>query len=128
VKETKQIQPTNAELEVLEILWRLKKASVRDVYDAILVNKECVYTSTLKIMQKMQAKGLIGRSVDNQKHEYFALVEEVDVRNNHVQELLNKFFNGSYANLALHALGNSSKGENLDELIELVNKLKQDKH
>ncbi|HEY2583430.1 MAG TPA: BlaI/MecI/CopY family transcriptional regulator [Mucilaginibacter sp.] len=128
MKETKQIQPTNAELEVLEILWQKKKASVREVYDTILLNKECVYTSTLKIMQKMQTKGLIGRTVDNQKHEYYALVEEANVRNTYVQDMINKFFKGSYSNLALHALGNSEKGKNVDELIELVNKLKQDKN
>ena len=127
MEETKKIQPTNAELEVLEILWQKKKATVREVYDTILQNKECVYTSTLKIMQKMQTKGLIGRTVDNQKHEYYALAEEASIRNNYVQELINKFFKGSYSSLALHALGKSAKDENADELMELVKKLKQDK-
>jgi predicted transcriptional regulator len=127
MKETKRNPPTNAELEVLEILWEKKKATVREVYDTISANKECVYTSTLKIMQKMSAKGLIGRTVDNQKHEYYALVEEASIRSNFVKEIINKFFNGSYSQLALHALGNSSSDENIEELQELVNKLKNAK-
>jgi BlaI family transcriptional regulator, penicillinase repressor len=125
--EENKNQPTNAELEVLEILWKRKKATVREVYDTIRQNKDCVYTSTLKIMQKMSAKGLIGRTVDNQKHEYFPLVEETIIRNKYVSELINKFFKGSYAKLALHALGKSSTDENIEELIEMVNQLKKDK-
>ena len=75
----------------------------------------------------MSAKGLIGRTVDNHKHEYFSLLEETEVRNNFVKDLINKFFKGSYSNLALHALGNSSTDENIEELAELVDKLKNDK-
>jgi BlaI family penicillinase repressor len=127
MKELKRNPPTNAELEVLEILWKNKKATVREVYDIISANKDSVYTTTLKIMQKMNAKGLIGRTVDNQKHEYFSLVEETEVRNNFVKDLLNKFFRGSYSNLALHALGNSSTDENIEELTALINKLKEGK-
>ena len=111
----------------MEILWEKKKATVREVYDAISTNKECVYTTTLKIMQKMSAKGLIGRTIENQSHIYFALVEEASVRNNLVKDVINKFFKGSYSSLALHALSNSSGDENIEELQELVNKLKQDK-
>jgi len=126
MKQPKRNPPTNAELEVLEILWKNKKATVREVYDIIAANKDSVYTTTLKIMQKMSAKGLIGRTIDNQRHEYFALVEEHEVRNNFVKELINKFFRGSYSSLALHALGNSSTDENIEELSALINKLKQD--
>ncbi len=127
MKGTKRNSPTNAELEILEILWKKKKATVREVHDAISINKECVYTSTLKTMQKMTAKELIGRTINTQSHIYYPLVEESHVRNNTVKELINKFFKGSYSKLALHALGNSASDENIDELVELVNKLKQDK-
>ena len=128
MKEKKPNPPTNAELEVLEILWKEKKATVREVYDIISANKACVYTTTLKTMQKMSAKGLIGRTIIDQKHEYYALVEEANVRNNYVKDMINKFFKGSYSNLALHALGKSSTDENIDELEALVKQLKQDKN
>jgi hypothetical protein len=44
-----------------------------------------------------------------------------------LKDLIDRFFKGSYSQLALHALGQSSKEENLDELLELVNKLKKHK-
>ena len=119
--------PTDAELEVLDILWEKKKATVREVYDTISLTKTCVYTSTLKTMQKMTAKKLIGRETTDQGHVYHALVKESNVRNNQVTELIDKFFNGSYSKLALHALGNASKDENIDELVKLINDLKRNK-
>ena len=127
MSDIKPKAPANSELEILEILWEKKKATVREVYDAISANKECVYTTTLKTMQKMHSKGLIGRTEDNLKHEYFPLVEETDVRNNFVNDIINKFFKGSYSKLALHALGKSSKDENIEELLEVVTRLNQTK-
>jgi BlaI family penicillinase repressor len=122
MKKEKKSLPTDAELEILQILWQHKGATVREVYDLISQRKKCAYTSTLKIMQNMTAKGLVKRTVRDQIHTYEAAVEESKVRNSQLKDLIDRFFKGSYSQLALHALGQSSKGENLDELLELVNK------
>jgi predicted transcriptional regulator len=53
--------PTPAELEILDILWDLKKGTVRDVYEVISSRKTTAYTTVLKTMQIMQAKGLVVR-------------------------------------------------------------------
>ena len=127
MKKDKKSLPTDAELEILQILWRQKRATVREVYDLISQRKKCAYTSTLKIMQNMTAKGLIKRTVKDQVHTYEAAVEEARVRNSQVKDLIDRFFKGSYSQLALHALGQSSKDENLEDLLALVNKLKKDK-
>ncbi|HEV2483373.1 MAG TPA: BlaI/MecI/CopY family transcriptional regulator [Puia sp.] len=127
MKKEKIGLPTDAELEVLEVLWQKKEATVREIYDVIALKKKCAYTTTLKIMQKMTAKGLIRRTVKEQVHTYHAAVEESQVRSGSVKELINKFFKGSYAQLALHALGHSSKEENIDDVVELINHLKQSK-
>jgi predicted transcriptional regulator len=127
MKKDKKSLPTDAELEILQILWQQKKATVREVYDLISQRKKCAYTSTLKIMQNMTAKGLVKRTVKDQVHTYEAALEESKVRNSQLKDLIDRFFKGSYSQLALHALGQSSKEENLDELLELVNKLKKHK-
>jgi BlaI family transcriptional regulator, penicillinase repressor len=125
MKKDKKQMPTDAELEILQILWARKGATVREVYEEISKIKKCAYTSTLKIMQNMTAKGLVTRVVKDTVHTYTAAVEEAAIRNSNVKELTDKFFKGSYAQLALHALGHSSKKEDLDELIELVQRLKK---
>ncbi|WP_207512781.1 BlaI/MecI/CopY family transcriptional regulator [Longitalea luteola] len=127
MKGQKKKLPTSAELEILEVLWELKKATVREVHDAISARKKCVYTSTLKTMQKMTTKKLIGRIAGSPGHVFYPLAKEEEVRNHTVKELINKFFNGSYSSLALHALGNSSNDENMEELIKVVNQLKNNK-
>ena len=127
MKKDKKNLPTDAELEILQILWRNKRATVREVYDLISQRKKCAYTSTLKIMQNMTAKGLVRRTVKDQVHTYEAALEEARVRNRQLKDLIDRFFRGSYSQLALHALGQSSKEDNLDDLLELVNKLKKDK-
>jgi predicted transcriptional regulator len=127
MKKDKKNLPTDAELEILQILWQQKRATVREVYDLISQRKKCAYTSTLKIMQNMTAKGLVKRTVKDQVHTYEAALEESKVRNSQLKDLIDRFFKGSYSQLALHALGQSSKEENLDELLELVNKLKKHK-
>ena len=127
MKKGKKSLPTDAELEILQILWQQKRATVREVYDLISQRKKCAYTSTLKIMQNMTAKGLVKRTVKDQVHTYEPGVEEARVRNSQVKDLIDRFFKGSYSQLALHALGHSSKEDNLDELLELANKLKKDK-
>ncbi|HEY4107361.1 BlaI/MecI/CopY family transcriptional regulator [Puia sp.] len=127
MKKEKKSVPTDAELEILQILWQHKGATVREVYDLISQRKKCAYTSTLKIMQNMTAKGLVRRTITDQVHTYEAAVEEARVRNSQVKELIDRFFRGSYSQLALHALGQSSKEEDLDELLDLVKKLKKDK-
>jgi len=127
MKKEKKSLPTDAELEILQILWQRGRATVREVYDLISQRKKCAYTSTLKIMQNMTAKGLVKRTVKDQVHTYEPAVEEARVRNSQVKELIDRFFKGSYSQLAMHALGQSSKEENLDELLDLVKKLKKDK-
>lgn len=127
MKYLRQEGPTNAELEVLEILWTKKKASVREVYDVISENKKCAYTTTLKIMQKMTAKKMLIRKTEKQVHVYYPLIEESKVRYNSVLYVINRFFKGSYSKLALHALGNSSGEEDMDELLDTVTKLKKTK-
>jgi BlaI family transcriptional regulator, penicillinase repressor len=125
MKKDKKQMPTDAELEILQILWAGKGATVREVYEEVSKIKTCAYTSTLKIMQNMTAKELVKRVVKDTVHTYTAAVEEAAIRNSNVKELTDKFFKGSYAQLALHALGHSSKKEELDELIELVQRLKK---
>lgn len=124
MKGQKRKLPTTAELEILDVLWEQKKATVREVHDAISRHKKCVYTSTLKTMQKMTTKKLIGRIISSPGHIFYPLVKEDEVRNHTVKELINKFFKGSYSSLALHALGNSSNDENMEELIKVVHLLK----
>jgi len=103
-------KPTDAELEILHVLWKHGSATVRAVNEE--QNKraggdEIGYTTTLKFMQIMADKGLLTRDESQRSHVYSAAVRESDVQSAFVSKLLSSVFHGSAMNLVLQALGTS---------------------
>ena len=71
---TKYIKPTESELEILRVLWERQSASVRTVHEELAKYKDVGYTTTLKLMQIMHEKGLVGRDDSIKTHIYHPLV------------------------------------------------------
>src|ERR1051326_3516007 len=70
----KPIRPTDAELEILNILWAKGPATVRDIHEALAATKDAGYTTTLKLMQIMLEKGLVVRDASSKTHIYKAAI------------------------------------------------------
>jgi predicted transcriptional regulator len=96
--------PTAAELAVLRVLWRAGPSTVRDVHEAVYGETATGYTSALKIMQNMLAKGLVTRTEDARQHVYAAAVSERPTLNKLVQGWMDSAFSGSSLALAMQAL------------------------
>ncbi len=119
-----KFKPTDSELEILHILWEKGASSVRDINDLLNLRREVGYTTTLKLMQIMNEKGLVKRDTAAKTHIYKALVREKETKNNLISEFVNVAFQGSSMNLVMQALGNStSSAEELTELKTLIAKL-----
>ncbi|MGN6267333.1 MAG: BlaI/MecI/CopY family transcriptional regulator, partial [Ginsengibacter sp.] len=58
----KNIKPTESETDILKILWEQGPSTVREVHDILSEKKEAGYTTTLKLMQIMNDKGLLTRN------------------------------------------------------------------
>ena len=78
-------------------------------------------------MQKMTEKKILLKKIEDQVHIYYPLIGESKIRNKSVLDIINRFFKGSHSKLALHALGISVNVEDIDELFDVVTKLKQSK-
>jgi predicted transcriptional regulator len=87
--------PTEAELEILLILWQHEPCTVRMVYDRISRYKKLGYTTTLKLMQIMHGKGLLNRTENNRKHFYVARLTKKDFRIAELKKLITNLFDGS---------------------------------
>jgi len=109
--------PTEAELEILHVLWTLGPSTVRDVHTAMA--KETGYTTVLKQMQVMAEKGLLLRSDRYRSHVYEARAAKQRLAGN----LLRRAFEGSAKNLVLGAL--SAQPVSADELGEIRRMLDQ---
>lgn len=121
-------KPTEAELEVLAILWELKEASVRQVHERLAQTKETGYTTTLKIMQIMHAKGMVSRDEKSRTHLYRTTVKQGDTQKSLLKNLMSSAFGGSSKALVMQALGqdNPSK-EELDEIRAFLDQLENKK-
>jgi predicted transcriptional regulator len=101
-------QPTTNELEILDILWELKKATVREVFEKIGKRKATTYTTVLKTMQIMQEKGLVLRDETEKAHVYRPKHSQLHTRTGLVDTLLEKAFRGSALSLVQHVLETES--------------------
>ena len=119
-------KPTEGELELLTILWDRQQATVREVFDAVNAQRPVVYTGVLKLLQIMTEKGLVQRDERERAHVYSAAIPRAETQRQFMQELSNRFFSGSAAQLALHALEmEAASDEDLDEIRKLLRRRKQ---
>jgi predicted transcriptional regulator len=112
--------PTDAELDILAVLWRLGPSTVREVHQAL--DKASVYTTTLKQMQVMTEKGLLVRNERFQSHVYEAGLPKEETRQQMVGDLMRRAFEGSAKDLVLGAL--QTKPASDAELAEIRHILK----
>ena len=109
--------PTPAELEILQILWQGGEAKVQTVNDKLSEIKPVGYTTTLKTMQIMEQKGLLGRKKDGKSHIYFPLVAQTETQSSMLEKLLQSAFGGSKSQLVMQLLGNKKISQKeLDEI------------
>jgi len=97
-------RPTDAELAILGVLWERGPSTVRDVHEALSHLRDTGYTTTLKIMQIMAEKGLVGRDESRRSHVYEAALAEEDTQQQLVDDLLDRAFAGSAEKLVMRAL------------------------
>ncbi|HYY94460.1 MAG TPA: BlaI/MecI/CopY family transcriptional regulator [Pyrinomonadaceae bacterium] len=110
-------RPTDAELEILKVLWRRGPSTVREVFETLGEARGTGYTTVLKLMQIMAAKGLVKRDEGERAHRYEAALAEDETQRRLVGELVQKAFDGSAKKLVLQAL--SSRRATADELAEI---------
>lgn len=114
--------PSNAELEILHILWKDGPKTVREVHDALKRDRDVGYTTVLKTMQVMAEKKLVTRDESERSHVYTAAVEEKSVKRRLVSDLLDKAFGGSAAQLVMQALSDKrASPEDLRKIRKLLN-------
>jgi len=113
--------PTDAELDILAVLWRLGPSTVREVHEAL--RKESGYTTTLKQMQLMTEKGLVIRSERFRSHVYEAADPQEQTQKKIAGDLLKRAFNGSAKNLLMGALAaRRASSEELEQIRQMLDR------
>lgn len=128
MKKTRNLKPTESELEILNVLWEKQSASVRTVHEALADFKDAGYTTTLKLMQIMYDKKLLSRDDSSKTHIYSPAVSKENTQNQFLNRMINGLFSGSASDLVMQALGNNNTSDaELDRIRKLIDELKQKK-
>src|SRR5262249_17870946 len=118
-------KPTDAELEILTVLWSRGPSTVRDVHETIIKRRPAQYTTMLKLMQITAEKGLVQRDEAQRAHIYRATKPREWTQRQLAGELLPREFNGSARSLMMGAL--SARKVSKQELAELRQLLEEHK-
>jgi len=122
-------KPSEAEVEILQILWDAQPCSVRSVHEAIGASKEVGYTTILKQLQRMQDKGLVTRQPgDGKSFLYSAAQPQGQTQSNLLGRLLKTAFRGDVNELVMHALGDAkASGDDLEAIKAFIAQIENNK-
>jgi predicted transcriptional regulator len=120
-------RPSNEELAILQVLWERGPSTVREVYESVGRGRDRGYTTVLKLMQIMAAKGLVERDQSRRSHVYRPLVDRRATQRRLVAELVDRVFGGSGRDLVLQALSTRrASPDELKEIRSLLDELEQE--
>jgi len=117
-------KPTEAELAILQVLWSKGSCTVREIFETLYTD-ETSYTTALKLLQIMHAKGTVIRDESARAHSYRAAVSQVITQKRFLTDVVDRVFNGSSSQLVLQALGSSppASAEELADIRSLLDRL-----
>jgi BlaI family penicillinase repressor len=121
MKQDPKANPTPSELAILQILWSRGPSTVREIHEVLAKEKDVGYTSALKFLQIMTAKGLVTRTEDQRAHVYSAQQPAEKTKQQFAADVLKRVFHGSASQLMQHALsGRRGSKKEVEELRRLL--------
>jgi BlaI family transcriptional regulator, penicillinase repressor len=113
---------TNAEEQIMKLLWRLERAFIRDLLNEFPDPKPAS-TTVLTLLKRMIDKGFVSYKLFGNSREYYPLIKKTDYFSDHINVLIKDFFNNSTAQFAsFFANETEMNQEELTELRDLVDK------
>lgn len=116
---------TDQELEIMKIVWQRERASVRDVYEALLERRKIAYTSVMTMMKILEQKNYLKKSQEERAYIYTPTRPQKQVIKGLVREFVNRVFNGSVEPLLVHLVEDRRLAKSdLEEISRMIGKNK----
>jgi BlaI family penicillinase repressor len=114
---------TEQELEIMKIVWERESATVRDVYETLLVRRKVAYTTVMTMMKILEQKKYLKRTQQDRAYVYRPAQPKRLVVGAMVRDFINRVFNGATEPLLVHLVEEHdlSAGE-LEEIARLRRK------
>ena len=118
---------TKAEDQIMQILWKLEKAFVKDIIEQMPAPKPA-YNTVSTITRILEKKGFVGYTAYGKTHEYFPLISKDKYTKFYLNNLVSGYFNGSFQSLvSFFASENKMDTQDIDQLLKKLEELKQQK-
>ena len=115
---------TNKEEEIMQVLWRLEKAFVKDVM-AEIEGEKPHYNTLSTIIRNLEDKGFVDYNAYGKSHQYYPLITKEAYRKSVFSTAIDAYFNSSYKNLVSYfAKEEKISADELREIINLIEKQK----
>jgi BlaI family penicillinase repressor len=115
---------TKAEEQVMQILWRLEKAFVKDILKE-MPDPKPAYNTVSTIVRILETKGFVDHKAYGKTHEYFPLISRDKYKQFSLDNLVNSYFNGSFKNLvSFFAKENKMDVNDMDQLLKELEEFK----
>jgi predicted transcriptional regulator len=109
------------ELAIMKVVWRLGDVSVREVYETLRQRRPVAYTTVMTMMNTVEAKGYLKKTLDGRAYRYRPAVPEGRVVTAMVREFVERVFDGSAGPLLAHLVSETALSEKeRDELRRLI--------
>ena len=113
---------TNKEEEIMQIVWKLKKAFVKDVM-AEIKDEQPHYNTLSTIIRNLEEKGFVSHNAYGNTHQYYPIVSMEEYRKKFMSTAIDNYFNSSYKNLvSFFAEEDKISAEELREILEIIEK------
>ncbi|QEM02905.1 BlaI/MecI/CopY family transcriptional regulator [Mucilaginibacter sp. cycad4] len=118
---------TKAEEQVMQILWQLKEAIVKDIIEEMPEPKPA-YNTVSTVVRVLEGKGFIDHKAYGNSHVYFPLISDAEYKKFTFDKMMKNYFSNSYQSLVSFIVDEKKISvKELDELTSLIDKLKNEK-
>lgn len=122
MKELKEL--TRAEDQVMQILWKLEKAFVKDIIEEMPEPKPA-YNTVSTIVRILETKGFVDHKAYGKTHEYYPLVSRERYAKFYLNNMIRGYFNGSFQNLvSFFAKEHKMNATDIEKLLSEIKKEK----
>jgi len=123
----KSVGPTEAELEVLHVLWTRGPSTVRQVHKVLGPRNNTAFNTTLKILQIMYEKDIVKRDDSERPHVYWPAVPQEQTQRQLVSTFVKRAFGGSARKLVAALTASGISEEELAEIRQLFEELEEER-
>lgn len=128
MKNKKHLELGERELDIMQVLWRLGKATVTEVHKGLVdQGGNVAYTTVQTMLNRLEAKKIVARDYSERAHKYRPLIKEPTFVGSAIQRLTNRFFEGSPEALATHLIEKGLSPEQLERIQSLIDAHRHEK-